>query len=91
MELQGRQLAILAEDSYQELELWYPLLRMREAGAEVSVIGGAGVEEYHSRHDYLVKVDTTADAVLAEDFGAIIIPGGYAPDHMRRHPGMVGW
>jgi protease I len=89
MELQGKRIAILAEDNYEDLELWYPLLRMREAGAEVKVVGMPGVEEYHSKHGYPVRVDVTADAVSAEDCDAIVVPGGYAPDLMRRHPPML--
>jgi protease I len=89
MELQDRRIAILAEDNYEDLELWYPLLRMREAGAEVKVVGMPGVQEYHSKHGYPVKVDVAANAVSADDFDAIIVPGGYAPDLMRRHPPML--
>jgi protease I len=89
MELQGKRIAILAEDNYEDLELWYPLLRMREAGAEVKVVGMPGVQEYHSKHGYPVKVDVAANDVSADDFDAIIVPGGYAPDLMRRHPPML--
>jgi protease I len=89
MELTGKRIAILAEDMYQELELWYPLLRMREAGAEVSVVGMPGVKEYHSKHGYPVEVDVAADEVSANDFDGVIIPGGYAPDRMRRHRPML--
>ena len=89
MELEGKRIAILAEDMYQELELWYPLLRMREAGATVSVVGMPGVEEYHSKLGYPVKVDVAADAVSAKDFDAVIVPGGYAPDLIRRHQPML--
>jgi protease I len=91
MELEGKRIAILAEDNYQELELWYPLLRMREAGAEVTVVGMPGVQEYHSKLGYPVKVDATADAVAvsAAEFDAVIIPGGYAPDRIRRHQPML--
>jgi protease I len=89
MELQGKRIAILAEDNYEDLELWYPLLRMRETGAEVKVVGMPGVQEYHSKHGYPVKVDVAANDVSADDFDAIIVPGGYAPDLMRRHPPML--
>jgi protease I len=89
MELQGKHIVILAEDNYEDLELWYPLLRMREAGAEIKVVGMPGVQEYHSKHGYPVKVDVAANAVSADDFDAIIVPGGYAPDLMRRHPPML--
>jgi protease I len=89
MELTDRRVAILAEDHYEDLELWYPLLRMREAGATVRVVGMPGVTAYQSKHGYPVQVDVTAHAVSARDFDAVIIPGGYAPDRMRRHPPML--
>jgi protease I len=89
MKLEGKRIAVLAEDNYQELELWYPVLRMREAGAEVSVVGMPGVETYHSKNGYPVRVDVAADAVTADVFDGVIIPGGYAPDLMRRHQPML--
>ena len=89
MELQGKRVAILAENNYQELELWYPLLRLREAGAKVTVVGMPGVQEYQSKHGYPVKPDVAADAVTAKDFDAVIVPGGFAPDAMRRHKPML--
>ncbi len=85
MELVGKRIAILAEDQFEDLELWYPLLRMKEAGADVDVVGMPGVEVYHSKHDYPARVDVAVDEVSADDFDAVIIPGGYAPDRMRRH------
>lgn len=88
MRLQGRHIAILAETLYEDLELWYPKLRLAEEGARISVIG-SGAQTYQSKHGYPVQADTSADKVSASDFDAIIIPGGYAPDHMRRHPPMV--
>jgi len=90
MDLQGKRVAILAENNYQELELWYPLLRMREAGAEAKVVGTGSATTYASKHGYPVTVDVAADEVTAADFDAVIIPGGYAPDRMRRYPAMVG-
>jgi len=89
MELTEKRIAILAENTYEDLELWYPLMRMREAGAKVHVIGMPGVEQYLSKHDYPVTVDAVADAVRADDFHAVIIPGGYAPDRIRRHQPML--
>lgn len=89
MELLNKKIAILAEDNYEDLELWYPLLRMKEAGTQVTVVGMTGVEAYHSKHGYPVSVDAPATAVLDEPFDAVIIPGGYAPDRMRRHPPML--
>ena len=91
MELKGKRIAILAEDNYQELELWYPLLRLREAGAKVRVIGTGSAETYGSKHGYPVTVDAAADEVRTEDFDAVVIPGGYAPDRMRRYPALLGF
>jgi protease I len=89
MSLEGKRVAVLAENNYQDLELWYPLLRMREERAEVKVIGTGSANVYTSKHGYEVGVDASADEVSAADFDAIIIPGGYAPDLMRRYPAMV--
>lgn len=89
MELKGKRIAILAEDLYQDLELWYPLLRFREAGAEVSVVGSGRAKEHTGKFGYPVVVDKSAQEVSADQFEAVVIPGGYAPDHMRRYPAMV--
>jgi protease I len=90
MQLTGKRVAVLAENMYQELELWYPLLRLREAGAETFVVGAGGADSYTSKLGYPVQVDMDAGQISANDLDAIVIPGGYAPDMMRRHPEMVG-
>jgi len=89
MLLKGKRIAILAEDLYQELELWYPLLRFRGAGAEVVVVGSGRSKVHTSKYGYPVEVDKSAQEVTAEQFDAVVVPGGYAPDHMRRYPAMV--
>lgn len=89
MELKGRRVAVLAENMYQELELWYPLLRLREAGAETFVVGTGSADTYKSKAGYPVQVDVVVDQVGAADVDAVVIPGGYAPDLMRRYPAMV--
>src|SRR2546426_11289082 len=89
MKLAGKRIAILAENMYQEMELWVPYYRFREEGAEVKVIGAGGAKSYTSKHGYPVTVDVQADAVSAVEFDAVIVPGGYAPDVMRRHAGLV--
>ena len=90
MELRGKRVAILAEDQYEDQELWYPLYRLREAGADVFVIGTGTADTYASKHGYPVKVDAEADTVDASQFDLVVIPGGYAPDRMRRSQAMVG-
>jgi protease I len=90
MKLAGKRIAILAENLYQEMELWVPYYRLREEGAEVRVVGAGGATSYASKHGYPVNVDVQADQVKAVEFDAVVVPGGYAPDLMRRHPAMVG-
>ena len=89
MSLEGKRVIILAENNYQELELWYPLLRLREEGAEVTVVGSESGLTYTSKLGYPVSVDVSAEEVRMADYDGIIIPGGYAPDLMRRCPSMV--
>jgi protease I len=88
-ELRGRRVAILVENLYQELELWYPLYRLREAGAETMLVGPQAGATYNSKHGYPAKADRSAGEISAADVDAVIIPGGYAPDLMRRDPALV--
>lgn len=88
-ELTGKRVAVLAENQYQEMELWYPLYRLREAGADVQVVAPRAGETYTSKHGYPVKSQLAADQALLEQFDAVVIPGGFAPDFMRRSPAMV--
>ena len=85
----GKRAAILVEKLYEDLELWYPALRLREAGATVTIVGPKAGETYPSKHGYPAKSDASSLDVKADDFDAIIVPGGYSPDHMRRHPSMI--
>lgn len=81
--LQGRRILVLAEELYEDLELWYPVLRLREEGAAVT-IAGTGAKQYSGKHGYPVTVDTAVEKVSSSDYDALIIPGGYAPDRLRR-------
>ena len=87
--VKGKRVAVLVEKFYEDLELWYPVLRLREAGCQVQIVGPKTGETYASKHGYPAKSDVAASEVKASDFDAVIIPGGYSPDHMRRHPAMV--
>ena len=63
MSLKGKRVAILAENNYQEMELWVPYYRLKEEGAEVKVVGAGGAKSYHSKTGYPVNVDAQADQV----------------------------
>lgn len=87
--IKGKRVAVLVEKFYEDLELWYPVLRLREAGCVVTIVGPKAGESYASKHGYPAKADKSASDVKADDFDGIIIPGGYSPDHMRRHKAMT--
>jgi protease I len=87
--LKGTRIAVLIENTYQDLEFWYPTLRLRAAGAEVQVVGESAGKAYTGSHGYPAQAEVGAKDVRAEDFDGVVIPGGYAPDKMRRNPAMV--
>ena len=89
MKLKGKKAIVLVENLYQELEVWYPLLRLREEGAETFTVGTGSAGMYTSKVGYPVDVDLKAEDVNIEQYDAVIVPGGYAPDMMRRHAAMV--
>jgi protease I len=66
-----------------------PYYRLKEEGADVKVVGAGGAKTFTSKHGYPVNADVQAEQVKAVEFDAVIVPGGYAPDLMRRHPAMV--
>ena len=87
MELKGKRVALLVAKDYEDLEFWYPYYRMMEAGAEVVVVGTAdGDETVASKHGYTAEIDLRADEALeeAEELDGLIVPGGWAPDRLRR-------
>ncbi|MCX6005353.1 MAG: type 1 glutamine amidotransferase [Chloroflexi bacterium] len=90
MKLDGKKIAILVEAGFEDSELIVPLEAMQKAGARVVVIGNDVKQIYQGKRGMaVIKADITADRAKAEQFDAIIIPGGYAPDRMRLHQSMI--
>jgi protease I len=89
MDLKGKRAAVLVEQQYQEMEVWYPVYRLREAGCQVTLVGPKAGETYPSKLGYPAKSDKAADSVSANDFDLLVIPGGFAPDFMRRTEAMI--
>ena len=89
MRLKGKRIAIPTEEMYHVLELWYPYHRLREEGAEAVLVGTGTAPVYYSKDKYPATPQTTADKVSADQFDGMVVPGGYAPDMLRRSPAMV--
>ena len=89
MELQSKRVAVLVEQQYQEMEVWYPIYRLREAGCTVTVVGPEAGQSYPSKLGYPCKSDKAASQCRAEDFDAVVVPGGFAPDFIRRTEAMI--
>jgi protease I len=88
--LDGKRIAILAEEDFEDSELIVPMWGMKNAGAKVLIVGSGSKDVYQGkRGSVAIRVDTTADKIKAEDLDAIIIPGGHAPAKMRQHKSMV--
>jgi protease I len=88
--LDGKRIAILVEQGFEDAELTEPLRAMKAAGARVMLVGSGIQKTYKGKRGVAeVKVDADADQVRADYFDAVIIPGGYAPDKMRLHKPMI--
>jgi protease I len=89
MKLQGKRIAYLLDEGYEELEFWVPLMRLREEGALVTVVSGKG-SLFLGKHGCMeARADALAEKVDASDFDGIVIPGGWAPDKLRRYPAVL--
>jgi len=88
MALTGKRVAILVENQYQVLEVWYPLLRLREEGATTFTVGTGGSTRFLSKEGYPVEADRDIEGIRAEEVDCVIVPGGYAPDILRRYAGV---
>ncbi|MCG3174405.1 MAG: General stress protein 18 [Myxococcota bacterium] len=84
MKLTSVRFAILAEKDFQDMEVMYPYYRLKEEGAEVHVLGAAGVPQYKGKYGYPVNVTHDVAAVKAPDYHGVLVPGGWAPDFLRR-------
>ncbi len=78
-----KKIAILVEEGYQDLEVWYPYYRLREAGFEALLIGTGTSRHYKGKNGYPLEVQAEIKDLRAADFAAVVIPGGWAPDKLR--------
>jgi len=84
--LNGKKVLMFVDDVYEDLELWYPKLRLIEEGAIVVVAGAEANKVYEGKNGYPCKSDASYNNVEEKDFDGLVIPGGFAPDKLRRIP-----
>jgi len=90
MRLKGKVVGILVGPGYEDLEFWVPLMRLQEEGADVKVIATKGGESYTSKSGGLsVESQVAAQEVTANQLDALLVPGGWAPDKLRRDPNVL--
>jgi protease I len=85
MKLSGMKIVILVAAGFEDLEFWVPLMRLQEEGAAVVVAGFAAGESYQGKHGLPAHSEAGFDDIDPDDIDAIIIPGGWAPDKLRRY------
>jgi protease I len=85
----AKKAAILVDQMYQVLEVWYPYYRLKEAGFEVILVAAEAKKEYPSKEGYPCMSEIAAGQVNVDSFDCMIVPGGFAPDFMRRRPDVI--
>ena len=84
--LKDNRLLVFVGDDYEDLELWYPKLRLEEAGAQVTVAGPEAERKYSGKNGYPCISDAAIATMKSADFHGVVIPGGFMPDRLRRDP-----
>lgn len=87
--LDGKKILIFAEDMFEDLELLYPKIRLTEEGADVTVAGKEKDLTVTGKNGHPVTTDVSWNNVEASDYDALVIPGGYGPDKLRRHDRVI--
>lgn len=88
MKLKNKKVVILVEHHYQDMEVWVPYYRLKEEGAEV-IFAGTTATDYVGKYGVPVKTQLIAKELKAQNFDAVIIPGGWAPDFLRRYDSIL--
>ncbi|WP_141604199.1 type 1 glutamine amidotransferase domain-containing protein [Terrilactibacillus laevilacticus] len=89
MSLTGKKVLSFVSDDFEDLELWYPILRLREAGAIVHLIAEEAHHKYIGKYGVPAESDYTFSDVNPEDYDAVVVPGGWSPDKLRRFPEVI--
>ncbi|MBL3612732.1 DJ-1/PfpI family protein, partial [Bacillus sp. RHFS18] len=86
MRLEGKKVIALVSDDFEDLELWYPVYRLREEGAIVHLIGEEAGRSYKGKYGVPATADYDFKSLIIQEYDAVLVPGGWAPDKLRRYP-----
>lgn len=86
MRLKDKKVIAILDKDFEDLELWYPILRLREEGATVHLVGPEANQAYIGKYGVPAESEYAFTDIKAEDYDAILVPGGWAPDYLRRYP-----
>lgn len=90
MDLENVRVAVLVDKSFEDLEFWVPVMRLREEGADVMVVGREANTTFEGKHGLTATTEFAAREVDADALHALVVPGGWAPDKLRRDEGVTG-
>jgi protease I len=90
MRLTGKRVAVLVDEGFDDLEFWVTVMRLREEGAIVTIVGAKAKQTVTGKVALKATTDVAAADVSADDYDSIVVPGGWAPDKMRRYPAITG-
>ena len=90
MRLSNKRIAVLVEEGFEDLEFWVTVMRLREEGASVTIVGTKANQTMRGKNALSATSEAAAEAVSADDFDAVVVPGGWAPDKLRRYPAVTG-
>ncbi|SET65616.1 protease I [Natronincola peptidivorans] len=86
MRLKDKKVIALIDNEFEDLELWYPILRLQEEGAIVKLVGPKAEEKYIGKYGVPAISDYSFSDINIQEYDAILVPGGWAPDKLRRFP-----
>ncbi len=91
MRLQGKRVVMFVDEGFEDLEFWVPVMRLREEGAEVTIAAAKGGQKFKGKQGLSATSDVAASELNPDDFDGAVVPGGWAPDKMRRNPALTSF
>jgi protease I len=91
MRLQGKRIAVFVDEGFEDLEFWVTVMRLREEGAQVTIASATGGTKYKGKNGLSAASDASAADLDLAEFDACVVPGGWAPDKLRRYPAITSF